>query len=225
LSQDNRPIAYFSEKLNETKKKYSTYDKEFYAIIQALKKWRHYLVLQYFVLYSDNQALQFITKQEKLNQRHAKWVEFMKKFTFVIKSIVGNANKVVDALSKRCLIMQEFQVKTLGFEHLKEMYHDDADFKEAYKACANHVLRDRSQWEKYMIQEGLLFRGNQLCIPKCSIRDNLLKEKHTGGLVGHFGHDKMFAQLRNSYYWTGMRTKVINFVNRCRICQHAKGKI
>jgi hypothetical protein len=33
LSQDNRPIAYFSEKLNEAKMKYSTYDKEFYAII------------------------------------------------------------------------------------------------------------------------------------------------------------------------------------------------
>jgi hypothetical protein len=67
LSQDNRPVAYFSEKLNETKRKYSTYDKEFYAIIQALEKWRHYLVPQEFVLYSDNQALQFITRQEKLN--------------------------------------------------------------------------------------------------------------------------------------------------------------
>jgi hypothetical protein len=46
LSQDNRPVAYFSEKLNETKRKYSTYDKEFYSIIQALKKWRHYIVPQ-----------------------------------------------------------------------------------------------------------------------------------------------------------------------------------
>jgi iron uptake system EfeUOB component EfeO/EfeM len=44
LSQDNRPISYFSEKLNETKRKYSAYDKEFYAIIQALKQWRHYLL-------------------------------------------------------------------------------------------------------------------------------------------------------------------------------------
>ena len=50
LSHDNRHVAYFSEKLNETKRKYSTYDKEFYAIIQALKKWRHYLVPQEFVL-------------------------------------------------------------------------------------------------------------------------------------------------------------------------------
>jgi hypothetical protein len=33
LSQEDRPIAYFSEKLNEEKVKYSTYDKGFYAII------------------------------------------------------------------------------------------------------------------------------------------------------------------------------------------------
>ena len=38
LSQDDRPLAYFSEKLNEAKQKYSSYDQEFYAIVQALKK-------------------------------------------------------------------------------------------------------------------------------------------------------------------------------------------
>jgi hypothetical protein len=70
----------------------------------------------------------------------------MQNFTFVIKHIARNANKVSDALSRRCLILQEFQVKTLGFEHLKDMYCDDIDFKEAYKACTSPVLRDRSQW-------------------------------------------------------------------------------
>ena len=84
-------------------------------------------------------------------------------------------------------------MKTLGFEHLKDMYCDDEYFKEAYKACANPVLRDRTQWTKYIIQEGLLFKGNQLCIPKCSMRDNLLKEKHSGGLARHSVHDKIFA--------------------------------
>jgi hypothetical protein len=93
LSQEDRPIAYFSQKLDEAKVKYSTYDREFYAIIQALKKWRHYLILKVFVLYSDNHALQFVSQQEKLNQKHAKWVEYMKNFTFVIKHISGTANK------------------------------------------------------------------------------------------------------------------------------------
>jgi hypothetical protein len=80
----------------------------------------------------------------------------------VIKHISGTANKVVDALSRKCLLLQEFKVKTLGFDDPKDMYTDDPDFKEAYEADENPILRDRSQWIDYMIQEGLLFRGNQL---------------------------------------------------------------
>jgi hypothetical protein len=133
LSQDDRPIAYFSEKLNNAKIKYSMYDKEFYAVIQALKKWRHYLVPKEFILYSDNHALQFITSEEKLNQKHAKWVEFMQNFTFVIKNISGTGNKVVDALSRKCFILQKFRVKTLGFDSLKDMYKDDSDFRTLMK--------------------------------------------------------------------------------------------
>ena len=41
LSQKGRPIAYFSEKLSGAKTRYSTYDLEFYAIVQAIKHWRH----------------------------------------------------------------------------------------------------------------------------------------------------------------------------------------
>jgi hypothetical protein len=88
----------------------------------------------------------------------------------------------------------------LGFEHLKGMYCDDTYFKEAYESCENDVLRDRSQWIECVIQEGLLFKVNQFCIPKCSMRDNLLKEKHSGGLARYFGHDKTFAHVSSSYY-------------------------
>ena len=56
LSQEQRPVAYFSEKLNK-EKKYSSYDKELYVVVQALKKWRHYLIPTEFVLYFDNHAL------------------------------------------------------------------------------------------------------------------------------------------------------------------------
>jgi hypothetical protein len=76
MNQEQRPIAYFSEKLNEAKQKYSSDDEEFYATMQTLKKWRHYLMPREFFLYTDNHALQFISIQPKLNQKHAKWVEF-----------------------------------------------------------------------------------------------------------------------------------------------------
>jgi hypothetical protein len=159
-----------------------------------------------------------------LNPKHEKWVEFMQKFTFVIKHISGTTNKVVDALSRKCLILQEFHVKTLGFDIFKDMYIDDPDFKDAYEACKILFLRDISQWIEYMVKDGLLFKRNQLCIPKSSMRENILKEKHSGGLAGHFVHDKTFVQLNNLYYWTGMRKNVKKFVNKCRIFQHAKGK-
>lgn len=57
LSQEGRLVAYFSEKLNDAKRKYFVYDQEFYAIVQTLKKWRHYLLPKKFVLYTDHQAL------------------------------------------------------------------------------------------------------------------------------------------------------------------------
>ena len=66
-------------------------------MIKSLKKWRHYLITKEFVLCSDNQALKFITRKEKLNKKHAKWVEFMQNFTFVTKHIAGTANKVAYA--------------------------------------------------------------------------------------------------------------------------------
>ncbi|XP_022866889.1 uncharacterized protein LOC111386661 [Olea europaea var. sylvestris] len=58
---NGRRIAIFSEKLLGSKKNYSTYDLEFYAIVQTLK-------------HTDHEALKYINGQHKLSRRHAKWV-------------------------------------------------------------------------------------------------------------------------------------------------------
>ncbi len=54
LSEEDKHVTFFSEKLNESSQNYSSYEKKFYAIVQALKHWRHYLLGSEFVLFSDN---------------------------------------------------------------------------------------------------------------------------------------------------------------------------
>ncbi|PKI65901.1 hypothetical protein CRG98_013721 [Punica granatum] len=65
LSQNSRPIAFFNKKLTEAKVRYNTYDVEFYAVVQAVKHWRHYLFHREFILYSDHEALKHLHSQDK----------------------------------------------------------------------------------------------------------------------------------------------------------------
>ena len=142
----------------------------------------------------------------------------------MLKHISGQANKVSGALSRRSLVVQEAKIQVLGFKFMNELYEKYFDFQEAFEACKSIVHYDKGKWIEFMIQDGLLFRNSQLCIPKCSMRENLIREKHSGGLVSHFGPQKTFEQLQHFYYWPKMSSKVQKFVNKCKICQHAKGK-
>ena len=60
LSQMSKLVAYFSEKLKSAQLNYSTYDIEFYALVQSLKHWSSYLIYNNFILYSDHEALKHL---------------------------------------------------------------------------------------------------------------------------------------------------------------------
>lgn len=77
LVQEGRPIAYFSKKLNKSRLNYLTYEKEFYAIVRALEHWSHCHKGQPFILHSDHESLNYISRQRNLSAKHARWVEFM----------------------------------------------------------------------------------------------------------------------------------------------------
>ncbi|XP_033139528.1 uncharacterized protein LOC117131541 [Brassica rapa] len=101
LMQEKRPIAYFSEKLGGATLNYATYDKELYALVRALQTWQHYLWPKEFVIHTDHESLKYLKSQNKLSKRHARWVEFIETFPYVIKYKQGKENIVADALSRR----------------------------------------------------------------------------------------------------------------------------
>ncbi|RDX95063.1 hypothetical protein CR513_22454, partial [Mucuna pruriens] len=85
LMQESKPIAYFSEKLSGAALNYSTYDKELYALVRTLQSWKYYLWPREFIIHYDHQSLKFLKSQGKLQKRHAKWLEFIEMFPYVIK--------------------------------------------------------------------------------------------------------------------------------------------
>jgi hypothetical protein len=216
LSQEGKPIAFFSEKLNDSRRKYSTYDKEFYALVRSLEHWNHYLLSKEFILHSDHEALKYLNSQQKLNTRHAKWSEFLQAYSFSIKHKAGKLNQVADALSRRYSLLNAMQVQVLGFDVVKELYKGDPDFGYAWKECSN------GPYNHFLLQDGFLFKNNHLCIPQCSLREAIIKEAHGGGLAGHFGRDKTLTLVQENFTWPKMVRDVLRHVKQCQICHLAK---
>ncbi|XP_016690191.2 uncharacterized protein [Gossypium hirsutum] len=152
-----------------------------YALVRAPETWQHYLWSKEFVIHSNHEALKHIKGQQKLNKRHAKWVEFLESFPYVIKYKKGKDNIVEDALSRRYTLLSVLDSKLLGFSLLKNLYAHDDDFGEIFVACENASV------EKFYRYEGFLFKEGKLCIRRSSVRELLLLEANSGGLMGHFG--------------------------------------
>lgn len=191
LSQHGRPVAYFSEKLSGSKLRYNTYDVEFYVVIQAVRHWRHYLFLQEFVLFTDHDALKHMGSQYKISSRHASWAAYLQQFTFVIKHKAGTQNRVADALSRRKNLLIDMRIKVLGFDSFQNLYASDPFF-----VVVIEKIQD-SQQSDFALQDGFIFKGTQLCIPKCSLRTKIIQELHR---EGHVGSDRTYLVVAASYF-------------------------
>jgi hypothetical protein len=135
LMQDCKPTAYFSEKLHGPILNYSTYDKELYTLVRSLETWCHYLWPKEFVIHSDHESLKYIRSQDNLNRRHAKWVELIESFPYVIKHKKGKDNMIADALSRRYTLLSQLDCRLFGLESIKEQYALDPDFKDVLLNC------------------------------------------------------------------------------------------
>ncbi|GJW74094.1 putative reverse transcriptase domain-containing protein, partial [Tanacetum coccineum] len=72
----------------------------------------------------------------------------------------------------------------------------------------------------FILHDGFLFKGNQLCIPDSSLRLQIIKELHG---EGHVSRDRTLQLVQASYFWPTMRKEVDCYIKRCHICHVSKG--
>ena len=135
LMQHGKPISFHFEIFNGVVTKYPTYDKELYALVQSVKKWKHYLMGKDTIIHTDHQRLQYLQSQSKLQQsRHFIWMEFLQQFHLVIRYKKGTYNKVADMLS-RPIVNSSIILKhnSIIRESYIEQYAYDSDFQYVYE--------------------------------------------------------------------------------------------
>ncbi|GJZ49966.1 transposon ty3-I gag-pol polyprotein [Tanacetum coccineum] len=100
LQQGGHPIAYLNKSLSPKHQALSTYEKEFYAVLMALEKWRRYLLDRHFNIKTDHFSLKYLLDQRFTTPFQAKWLPKLLGYDYEISYKKGSENHVADALSR-----------------------------------------------------------------------------------------------------------------------------
>src|SRR5262244_3217049 len=243
LMQNGKVIAYASRQLKDHELNYPTHDLELAAVVHALKIWTHYLYGEKFEVFTDHKSLKYLFSQKDLNLRQRRWMEFLKDYDFQMSYHPGKANVVADALSRKKLKslflrkqwkLIEDAVDVLPFVAQKTHRPFVAQISlrsaivdriiEAQKAdplVAALVGRDGFCRDA----DGVVYFGSRLCVPcDVQLRNDLLAEAHRSRYTVHPGTTKMFRNLKQYFWWSGMKRDFADFVSRCLVCQQVKAE-
>jgi transposase InsO family protein len=100
ISGIERPIYFLSKSLDDCQRKYTVTEKELYAIIYALEKFRPYIYGRQFTIHTDHRALLWLCGKKDVTGRLARWSLKISEYAQSVRFIQGRHNKVADALSR-----------------------------------------------------------------------------------------------------------------------------
>ncbi|WVZ52451.1 hypothetical protein U9M48_003506 [Paspalum notatum var. saurae] len=222
LMQEGKVVAYGSWQLPKHEVNYPTHDLELAAVVYALKIWRHYLFGQRCEIYTDHKSL--------------KWLELIKDYNLEIHYHLSKANVVADALSQKSYanialgfqmpleLCEEFESLNLGFlshttvatfeaeptleEEINKYQKEDEKLQEIRESLKKGEAPDFKEDER-----GTLWYKNRICVPKVdSIRKLILSEAHDTAYSIHPGSTKMYYDLKERFWWPGMKRAVAKYV-------------
>ncbi|GKA63893.1 putative nucleotidyltransferase, ribonuclease H [Tanacetum coccineum] len=88
------------------------------------------------------------------------------------------------------------------------------------------LRRKKGKQEEFRVDDhGVIWYGNRLCVPDdSSLREAILTEAHSSPFSIHPGSTKMYRDLKQKFWWNGMKHDVARFVAKCLTCQQVKIK-
>ncbi|GFT81839.1 retrovirus-related Pol polyprotein from transposon 297 [Trichonephila clavipes] len=100
IEGEEHPIVFLSKKFSKAERNYSTVERELAAIIFGLKRLKHYLDGQKFIIETDHNPLRYLNKMGSTNPRLQRWALSLQPFNFEIKHKPGRLHGNADGLSR-----------------------------------------------------------------------------------------------------------------------------
>lgn len=215
-SEDNclHPVQYMSRKTTPAEEKYHSYELEVLAIIEALKKWRVYLMGIKFKIVTDCNAFAMTMKKAEVPLRVSRWAMMLQDFDYEIEHRSGTKMKHVDALSRiSCMLIED----SLRYR-LKEAQMDDRYVKALRKILENN------QYEDYYIHHDILFKdpAKELVVVPNQMEEEVIMIAHR---KGHFGAKKTQEYVEKYFFIPDLSAKVPKVIASCVECLVINSKV
>jgi hypothetical protein len=236
ISQDNRPIAFYSRKLNLAQTRYTTTERELLAIVETLKEFRNILLGQRIQIHTDHRNL---TYKNFNTERVLRWRLILEEFGPELLYIKGEKNIVADALS-RLGLNNTNNTSAPTVEHNATLFgstkHDlpDHAFPVQFKLIQEHQQKDssllasaKSDTAHFKLQSfhgggtsrTLICFNDRIVIPK-TLQKRVVEWYHE--TLCHPGINRTEQTIRQHFWWKELRQHVTKICEACDVCQRTK---
>ena len=230
-------MAYASIQMKPHEQNYPTHDLELATVVFAFEIWRHYLYGEKCRIFTDHKSLKYLLTRKELNLRQHRWLELFKDYDYIIDYHPRKANVVADALSRKMISALSLKDYDWRFDYdgallsqlrvipyLKQMIvnaqKNDTKLQEIVQLVS---MGDKTN---YAIHEsgGLLYESI-LCVPNdMDLRKKILYESHNTVFTMHPRSNKMYQNMKQYYWWRGMKNDIFEYVSKCLTCQLVKAE-